>query len=139
MKEGYRTEDLYGSGERDLLSVVTHEIEELGNEDVFDYFKEQFGEDKTEEDLFAYLQSLYKKGFVSCVWLCSSIEDLMGSYPPMDGEVKEYGYDVKKYLFDEGDSIAVSDLGEPGKLIAYKKCSIEDMGFVMFSAFSSVS
>ncbi len=42
----YRTENAYGSGERDLRAIVEYEVFELGNTDIFDYILKHYDFEK---------------------------------------------------------------------------------------------
>lgn len=99
---GYRTEDIWGSGIRDLGAIVLFEINELGN-DVDSYI----GADRA-----------IAHGYVNGVWVCRSPEQVYESYEPLHGET----YQIDKYIFT--DYIVICDLDCDGKLIAYKDCEV---------------
>jgi hypothetical protein len=102
---GYRSEEPYGSGVRDMLRIVCHEIFELGNDDIMITLK------KNTNKTLLYLRKLYKQGFTHALWLCDTKRQVI------------YGYQapketVNKHIIKNG--IIISDLGSDGKLIAFK-------------------
>jgi len=118
---GFRSEDLYGEGYNDLKAVSSHEILELGNEDIIDTLMKNDGL-KSKEEVFGYIKEIYKNGFKSCVWLCDSIQDFLDEY---DDEVflkeDEKYYAMDRWEFRDGEYKLISDMGTAGKLIAYNK------------------
>ena len=114
---GYRSEEVYGEGERDLLKIIKHEFYELGNTDILNYFLEhKLTIETNEQDMFAQVlkcvQIIINGGFTKAVWLCDKKK-----------YVKEY-YNVSKesiYQVRIERGYIISDLGKEGKLIAYKE------------------
>jgi hypothetical protein len=102
---GYRTEELYGSGVRDMLQVTDYEIDELGNIDI------QMTLNLSKKKTKYLLKKLYQQGYTKSIWLCDSAKILCECYG--------VGYDIDKYKIKEG--IILSDLKKEGKLIAYKE------------------
>jgi hypothetical protein len=100
---GYRSEAVYGSGIRDIFKVTTHEINELGNTDILDTLK------ISKRKLKLLLKKLVALGYTECIWLCDRSIDVFRCY-----EEKQ----IEKYIIKNG--IILSDIGEYGKLIAYK-------------------
>lgn len=118
---GFRTEDLFGEGYRDLREVVRHEVLELKNEDIIDTIKKTRNF-LTNDQVFEYLKTLYKNGFKNCVWVVESIQDFIDEY---DEEVflkeDERWYAMDRYEFGDFEYEVISDLGRAGKLVAYRK------------------
>ena len=116
MMKGYRTEQIYGEGYRDLKKVVTHEIKELGNEDIIDHLLEIKAINKREE-VFKFVNYLYELGLTECMWLCDSKEDVINEYLQDEPEINNYEDYIDEY--DLNNIFIISDLGTEGKLVAY--------------------
>lgn len=111
---GYRTEQIFGSGHRDLLEVAEHEMCELENYDIPDTLGDvgYICDECIVSDAIKFLKELYDDGYTECVWLCNSREAINGY--KMEGDDTEY--EIDKYVLE---GICISDLGEQGKLWAY--------------------
>lgn len=135
---GFRTEDLYGEGFREINEVLTHEVEELGNSHILGFIKDHYAPgietEKGMDAILPFLERLHEEGFNECIWLCGSIKDLFSSYPPFEPDVP--GYTVDKYTFKGKDIKVLCDLGSEGRLVAYREgCyKFETLGLVEFAA-----
>lgn len=111
---GYRSEEVYGEGYREIEAVVKHEIEELGNEDIINTLIDKgFIKDKSEVD--GFIKGLKDKGYTEVIWLSPSkvaVEEIYGAH--LDS--------VQKY---EKKGIVISEMGEEGRLVAYKPEPLE--------------
>jgi hypothetical protein len=104
---GFRSE-AYGEGYRNLSAVVTHEVRELGNQDILAYTG------VSSEDLPEFVDMLLNMGYTEAIWLCRFLEDVFEHYcDPGDCVIGQYT------ISDE--PIILSDLGDEGLLLAYKK------------------
>jgi len=117
---GFRSEDLYGEGYRDLKAVADHEINELGNEDIIDTLNNFFKKNLSKEEVFRYIDYIYKEGFKKCIWVCDSVQDFLDEYDTSD-LMEEQVYGMDRYEFRYGEYKVISDMGAAGKLVAYNK------------------
>lgn len=122
----YRSEECYGSGERETRKVIAYETNELGNTDIWEYcikhyalsettkmrinivLNDPYNENNTKlaiDSLIKELSWLYGKEPRYCVWLTD-----------FDSCVELYGEPTTKCL---ASNIVLSDLGEDGMLYAY--------------------
>jgi hypothetical protein len=139
-KKGYRYENLYGEGYRNIKDVCTHETFELGNVDIpetilllyedflSDSEKKLFKRIIDEEDICdveidVFATSCKKVATkvtgeenVECIWLCGNKNDVKGYL--MEGEELE-DEDIDEYKLPDNICI-LSDIGSDGALIAYK-------------------
>ncbi len=112
---GYRSEEVYGEGHRNISEVVRHETEELGNEDIIDtLITRGIIKDKTE--LTPFIERLKSEGYDEVVWLSDTPEDVIDVYSTEESPISRDS--VERYDIEDG--IVISDLGRDGKLIAYK-------------------
>lgn len=112
---GYRSEEVYGEGHRNISEVVKHETEELGNEDIIDtLIARGIIKDKTE--LTPFIERLKSEGYDEVVWLSDTPGDVIDVYSTEESPISRDS--VKRYDIEDG--IVISDLGREGKLIAYK-------------------
>lgn len=140
----YRSERLWGEGYRDAAAVLAHEIFELGNTDILDYFFDHHlnSNPKLRDTCYKYADSLYNNGFVDdlnetdkisfcqklldeiekttgkkikyCLWLCDTKEDVF-KYAICNELTQD---DIDAY---EESDIILSDIGSEGKLYGYEK------------------
>lgn len=126
--KGFRCEYFRGSGITDLKSIVTFEIEELGNNDIYDtmikFYKNSqkpFKKHKTDKINYIceYIANMLHSDIkdVKAVWLCSSIDECVLYDPDLDDLCKEINIDC--YNFYDIEYMPISDLGTQGFLIAY--------------------
>ena len=114
---GYRSDEVYGEGFRDIILVLNHELNELQNNDIIDYFlKNKLIVEDTRKvmikQIFESIKIIINRGFNRVILLCDKKK-----------YVKEY-YNVSKesiYQVKISEGFILSDLGEEGKLIAYKE------------------
>jgi len=109
---GFRTEDFAGEEYRDLLEVVEHETETLGNSDIPDYLKKH-----KIKDYKKYINDIYKQGYTECLWLVRSLKQLEKTYV-REMMRHEGDFDYDEYIIK--DPIILSDDEEFGQLVAYK-------------------
>lgn len=135
MRVLYRNESFMGSGWRDAVSVITHEICELGNADVLDYCLEHYdlsrmhfddtvralrdsvdaGEDVDEygvrllvADLLKHVESCTGYCVRYALWL-AGMDTVMSDYDGEEDRVDAY----------ECGPVVLSDLGWDGVLFGY--------------------
>lgn len=122
---GYRSENTYGSGVRDLREIIMYEVLELGNSDIVDYCSEIYGIenilneevfDTEEEELERWIDNLYTK--LNCkkaygLWL-TSIAGVQEVYDECALE------EIDQYIIP-AESAVLSDLGEDGVLFFYRQ------------------
>jgi hypothetical protein len=89
----------------DMLAVVNHEYNEMGNEDVLETLS--IGE----------LEKLYGEGFTECHWVCKSFGDL---HYYMENDIQSCDAFEMSALSFRGDCFVISDLGSEGILIGCK-------------------
>jgi hypothetical protein len=127
---GYRNEGYGGSGEHNAFEVIKFEMCELANEDIVDFFKENYGlevpfesysdawnngelededVDKIIDDMKAILEKKFGHTELFALWLTT----LNGVKEHYTDEDLEY---VNKYFFSDGLVIPISDLGDQGTL-----------------------
>lgn len=133
-KIGYRNEGYSGSGETDVRDVIKFEMYELGNEDILDFFKENYGlsvscedyqealeagqisEEEVDEIIDQMMLILHEKfghKDLSCLWL-TTLEGVKSNY--LCGE--EY---VSQYCLEGITIVPISDLGDQGILLVMDK------------------
>lgn len=117
---GFRSEDLYGEGYRNLKEVARHEIKELNNGDIVDTLSKLFGHTLSEDEALAHIADLYDQGFKECIWICDSVQDFLDEYDIEDDDGKMRVYEMMRYEFRDGEYIIISDMGSVGKLVAYR-------------------
>lgn len=132
--EGWRNH--YGSsGITDLREVLTYEVKELGNTDIFDfvqknYVKNNFCQldyekndlDKCIDDTIDYIRSLFttdKNKKVNVVWL-TDYQNMLDKYVDSETDIV-----ALRVLIHELDMRPISDLGYDGALFA----TIKDINF----------
>lgn len=90
LKEGYRDDEVYGSGVEDFEAVVRFEVLELGNKDIFYTLKgynPKVDLRKSKELLIGQVLTFYRNKFKAkklyCKWLTSreAVLDIYGSNP----------------------------------------------------------
>ena len=124
-KKGYRNENCYGSGVRDLREIIEYEIVELGNIDIqdtliilYDYKPlHLLEEDLINEDLInqeienmiKFIKEFSKFESLEGLWLCAKEEDVKQLYWNEDNDLQTY------YL--TGNEMIISDIGYDGCLI----------------------
>lgn len=137
-KMGYRTENCYGSGVRDLVKVVEFEIFELLNLDILEYLTAEYDgmeyldfistEDVVNEDQLFSLKNRILRDVKTLV------TEQLGDYPHsviwlttfkgLKMYLTEDGEDYYEYSLEglkEGDDFMIlSNLGDDGILIAFK-------------------
>lgn len=129
----YRSERIYGSGVRDLQEIITFEVSELWNTDVFVYSLDHYGEyfDSHLADtlkLFAYDDD-YLAAFGSTVG--NTVEAFLHALNRGCGHHLRYGLWLAEKSRFPGDmqpeldayltsDVILSDLGSDGKLFAYE-------------------
>jgi len=111
---GFRSEGFRGEGYRDLIDVCVHEIECLGNEDIPDHLMDM-GWVNDAGSVMTFLESLQKKGYSECVWLCRKEQDVDSCYGE-EGASDSHD-ELDQYEIEKG--IIISDLDEYGFLVAY--------------------
>ena len=127
-KLGYRTEDTYGSGVRDLKSIIEYEMIELGNIDIPLTILDNFDTTEEERTLLSNVEQMDtedKNNLVDIIlniinrkypnakyglWLCDNKKDVKNYYG---------GSSVDKYNIE--NDTPISDLGEEGKLYVFDK------------------
>ena len=139
-KKGYRYENLYGEGYRDIKDVCIHETFELGNSDIastiltlyqdlltkseahlLDEIANCIAIDELEISTFGNIcENVAKKATgeseIKCIWLCGRKNDVRGYL--MEGEELE-DEDIDEYILPDNICI-LSDIGNEGALVAYK-------------------
>ena len=60
----YRSEQAFGSGERNIVDVLWYEIHELGNYDMLDDIRQRLSDPVLVEELIGYQQEMEDTGFV---------------------------------------------------------------------------
>lgn len=111
---GFRTENYSGQGYRGVKEVFEFETKELKNEDIYDTLKATKGF-KTKKQVKEFINDLNNNCY-QCIWLCSSMEQLVNSY----FEQISYEHTVTVDQYECDDEIIISDLASDGKLIASK-------------------
>lgn len=128
-KVGYRSDEAYGSNVSKIEDVLDFEINELGNEDILDYIKDNYNihidYSKTSKnnitDIVNQLRKKVGKNITRCLWLCDNIEDVVNNYLDLD-KIEYYNEQdaLTRYISQYKISdIVLSDLSEDGKLYAY--------------------
>lgn len=112
---GFRTEQAYGEGIRDISEVVAHEIIELGNRDIPKYTGVSLG------DLNSFVAMLWQMGYSGAIWLCRSIDNVLEHY------CDPGGCTIGEYTITDWP-IILSDLGDEGLLLAYKTSKLQKIG-----------
>lgn len=141
----YRTEELSGSGCREIFDVLKFEIFELTNNDIFLTLIEKsktckkcqdnfisiyqifriwknsdshvnINENDVINELISNINDFYEDEINHCLWLCNSVEDIDSSY----GEMLHGDETITIDMYECGN-IVLSDLGLEGSLYGFNR------------------
>jgi len=118
---GYRNSGFQGSGITDPIEIAKWEHGEFQNEDIqYTLFNKKLIKKRSFSEALKFIGNMYSQGYTRCVWVCSTVEDLVENYTYEDEDPLEF---VDRYTFTDYEII--SDLGDEGLLVLYRPGSVE--------------